>query len=53
MKLIFFCFDLLTYFALLLFFCRFFGAIAPICRLPDAMGTIGCAKSLPNDYFDF
>ena len=30
-----------------------FGAMAPIWRLPDAMGTTSCAKSLPNYYFYF
>ena len=53
MKLIFFCFDLLTHSALLLCFRFFFLAIAPIWRLPDAIGTTGCAKSLPNHYFYF
>ena len=53
MKLIFICLDLLIHFALLLCFCYFFLAIAPIFRLPDAMRTTGCAKSLPNYYFFF
>ena len=32
-------------------FLLFFAAMAPIWTLPDAMGTSGCAESLPNYYF--
>ena len=53
MKLLFFCFGLLTYVVLLLC-CRLFsGAIRPIGRLPDAMETTRCAKPLPKGQFYF
>ena len=53
MKSIYFSFDPLTHFALLLCFWHSFGVIALISGLPDAMGTNGCAKSLLNYYFFF
>ena len=36
-----------------MFLVQFFRAIAPIRKLPNAMGTTRGAKSLPNYYFYF